>query len=194
MTWTDLYLLCFAVGALWSVVAFCLGGMHLGHGGHADIHAGGHIHHGHVHAPGHDAGWLGYLASPSVIAVFLAWFGGLGYLLTRHSSLFWWIDLVSAVALGLAGAWTLAAFLRFLQSRERPLDPLDYQMAGVLGHVSSTIRPEGIGELVYLQDGVRRSVPARSEDGIEITRGEEVIVTRYEKGIAFVRTWDVMTK
>lgn len=194
MTWTDFYLLCFAVGALWSVAAFCLGGMHLGHGSHADFHAGGHVHDGHVHASGHDAGWLGYLASPSVIAVFLAWFGGLGYLLTRHSSLFWWIDLVSAAALGLAGAWTLAAFLRFLQSRERPLDPFDYQMAGVLGHVSCTIRPDGIGELVYLRDGVRRSVPARSEDGIEITRGEEVIVTRYEKGIAFVRTWDVMTK
>ena len=193
MTWTDFYLLCFAVGALWSVAAFCLGGMHLGHGSHAHFHSG-HGHHGHVHASGHDAGWLGYLASPSVIAVFLAWFGGLGYLLTRHSSLFWWIDLVSAVALGLAGAWTLAAFLRFLQSRERPLDPFDYQMAGVLGHVSCTIRPDGIGELVYLRDGIRRSVPARSEDGIEITRGEEVIVTRYEKGIAFVRTWDVMTK
>jgi membrane protein implicated in regulation of membrane protease activity len=166
--------------------------MHLGHTGHAHFHAHGHLH--HAHASGSDAGWLGYLASPSAIAVFLAWFGGLGYLLTRHSSLLWWIDLLSAVALGLAGAWTLATFLRFLQSRERPLDPINYQMAGVLGHVSSTIRPQGIGELVYLRDGARHSIPARSEDGTEITRGEEVIVTRYEKGIAFVRTWDAMTK
>ena len=34
---------------------------------------------------------------------------------------------------------------------------------------------------------------ARSDDGREIPRGAEVIVTRYEKGIAYVRTWDAMT-
>ncbi|HLI78167.1 MAG TPA: hypothetical protein VKV02_14570 [Acidobacteriaceae bacterium] len=134
------------------------------------------------------------MANPSCVAVFLAWFGGIGYLLTRHSGLVFWLDLVFAVGLGLAGAWVLAAFLRFLQARERPLDPVDYEMVGVLGQVSSTIRPDGVGEMIYVREGTRRSACARSEDGQAIKRGEEVVVTRYEKGIAYVRTWEAMTQ
>src|SRR5437879_53174 len=80
-------------------------------------------------------------------AVFLAWFGGVGYLLARHSGLDFWIDLSLAIAVGLLGACLLAAFLRFLESREQPLVVADYDMVGVLGHVSSTIRPDGVGEV-----------------------------------------------
>jgi membrane protein implicated in regulation of membrane protease activity len=134
------------------------------------------------------------MANPSCGAVFLAWFGGIGYLLTRHSGLAFWLDLLLAVAVGLAGAWILAAFLRFLQSRERPLDPADYEIIGVLGQVSCAIRPDGVGELIYVRDGARRALPARAEDRQEIRRGEEVIVTRYEKGTAYVRTWEAMTR
>ena len=99
-----------------------------------------------------------------------------------------------AIAVGLCGAWLLAAFLRFLQSREQPLDPADYDMVGILGRVSSPIRRGGVGELIYVRDGARRPLCARSEDGREIVRDEEVIVTRFEKGIAYVRTWDAMTQ
>jgi membrane protein implicated in regulation of membrane protease activity len=134
------------------------------------------------------------MVNPSSGAVFLAWFGGVGYLLTRHSGFGFWIDLAVAMAVGLTGAWFLAAFLRFLQSREQPLDPADYDLTGVLGRVSSIIRPEGVGEVIYVRDGARRPLPARSEDGSRIERGEEVIVTRYEKGIAYVRTWEAMTQ
>ena len=134
------------------------------------------------------------MANPSCVAVFLAWFGGIGYLLSRHSGLAFWLDFLLALALGLAGAWILAAFLRFLQSREQPLNPADYEIVGVLGQVSSPLRPDGVGEVIYVRDGARRSLCARSEDGREIRRDEEVIVTRYEKGIAYVRTWEAMTQ
>ncbi len=188
MNWPDVYLLCFAIGALWSLASLLLGGFHLGHSGSA--------HAGHAHtARGHGSGsWLGSMINPSCAAVFLAWFGGIGYLLTRHSGLAFWANLVIAVAMGLGGAWILAAFLRFLQSREQPLDPADYDMIGVLGRVSCGIRPDGVGEIIYVREGARKPVPARSDDQKEIGRGEEVIVTRYEKGIAYVRTWDAMTQ
>ena len=100
----------------------------------------------------------------------------------------------AALLVGITGAWFFAAFLRFLQSREQPLNPADYEMVGVLGRVSSTIRADGVGELIYVRDGARRPLPARSEDGNQIGRNEEVIVTRYEKGIAYVRTWEAMTQ
>ncbi len=197
MSWPDIYLLCFAVGALWSLASLLLGGFHLGHSGAS--HAGhAHLGHGHTSArvPAHEGlgSWAGTMINPSCAAVFLAWFGGVGYLLTRHSGLAFWINLVIAIALGLTGALLLAAFLRFLQAREQPLNPADYDMIGVLGQVSSAIRPDGVGEAIYVRDGARKLVPARSEDGTAIGRGEEVIVTRYERGIAYVRTWEAMTQ
>jgi len=190
MNWPDVYLLCFAVGVLWSIASLMLGGMHLGHHGH--VHVGhSHAHHGQANGA---SGHLASMINPSCAAIFLAWFGGIGYLLTRHSGLTFWLNLAIAAVVGLGGAWLLASFLNFLQSREQPLDPLDYEMVGVLGQVSCRIRPDGVGELVYTRDGARRPVPARSEEGTEIERGREVIVTRFEKGIAYVRTWEAMTQ
>ena len=202
MNWPDIFLFCFAVGALWSFASLLLGGMHLGHSGHGHLHLHAHGHgvhahgHGHAHAGHQDVApsWIGSMVNPSCAAVYLAWFGGVGYLLTRHSGLAFWLDLLIAIAVGLTGAWLLAGFLRFLQSRDRPLDPADYEMTGVLGHVSSTIRPGGIGEMIFVRDGTRVPVAARSENDQEIPRGEEVVITRYEKGIAFVRTWEAMTQ
>ncbi len=210
MQWPDIFLLCFALGSVWSLATLLLGGLHLGHGHGAHVHHGGHgnLAHGHG-ASGHAAAgthtstgghahssnlgsWLGSMANPSGIAVFLAWFGGLGYLLTRHTGLLFWVDLAVAIGFGFAGAWLLAAFLRFLQAREKPLNPADYEMVGVLGRVSSTIRPDGVGELIYVRDGARRPVCARSEDATLIQRGQEVVVTRFEKGVAYVRTWEAM--
>jgi membrane protein implicated in regulation of membrane protease activity len=189
MNWTEFYLICFGVGTLWSVASLLMGGMHLGHGGHG--------HHGHHHV-GHSlsglASWLGTLLTPGCIAVFLAWFGGVGYLLTRHSALGLWADLAIAVLVGLAGAFLLGAFLRWLLSHEQPLEATDTEIVGMLGRVSSTIRPSGVGEMIFVRDGLRRAIPARSEDGNEISREEEVVVTRYEKGIAYVRTWAALTQ
>jgi hypothetical protein len=46
---------------------------------------------------------------------------------------------------------------------------------------------------VYSQAGTRRVCGARSEDGTAIPKGTEVVVTRYEKGIAYVRLWSEMS-
>ena len=48
--------------------------------------------------------------------------------------------------------------------------------------------------MVYIRDGARKPAAARSEEGTLIARGEEVIVTRYERGVAYVRTWEAMTQ
>jgi hypothetical protein len=64
----------------------------------------------------------------------------------------------------------------------------------VLGTVTSNIRPSGTGEMIFSQAGARRAAPARSEDGLTIEKGTEVVVTRYERGIAYVRPWDELTK
>ena len=198
MNSSEIYLICFGIGSLWTIASFFLGGMHSGHGAHGHAHVGGHAHHGvgaHSHTGSHGFGsWLGMLLSPSALGVFLAWFGGIGYILTRHSSFGGWLDLALAIAVGMFGAFLIGVFLRWLQSHEQPLEATDTDLIGMLGRVSCTIRAGGVGEMIFVRDGSRRAVPARSEDGNEIPREEEVVITRYEKGIAFVRTWEALTQ
>ena len=78
---------------------------------------------------------------------------------------------------------------RVLMSHEEVMDPADYEMVGVLGTISSPVRKDGTGELIYSQAGTRRSCGVRAQDGAAIEKGTEVVVTRYERGIAYVRRW-----
>jgi membrane protein implicated in regulation of membrane protease activity len=82
---------------------------------------------------------------------------------------------------------------KVLIQKDEDLNPADYDMVGVLGKVSGEIRPTGTGEIIFSQAGSRRAAPARSEDDAAIAKGTEVVVTRYERGIAYVRPWDELT-
>ena len=197
MTWENFYLVCFVVGFAFSVLSFLGGGMrwhlpfkwHVGHGGP-------HVHLGH---PGgaHGAGVHGGSAQVSVfnfltLTIFLAWFGGTGYLLTRYSTVWFLLGLAVAIFSGVGGAAIIFAFLKALMASEHPLDPADYEMVGVLGKITSPIRAGGTGEITYSQGGTRHAAGARSEDSSAIAKGSEVVVTRYEHGIAYVRRWEEM--
>jgi hypothetical protein len=187
------YLICFGVGLVLSVLAFVSGFGHLQFG---HLHLGhfhlGHAHAGHLHthAPhgGHDSS-LSPLNGFTLLA-FLCWFGGAGYLLRRFSSL-WGMGVFGlAVLSGLAGAGIIFWFLaRVLLPRERVLLAEDTEMTGVLARVSSPIREGGTGEIAYSQGGARRAAAARSDAGAPIERDVEVVVLRYERGIAYVRPW-----
>ena len=125
------------------------------------------------------------------IAIFLAWFGGTGYLLTRYSTIVFALALAISTAVGLVGASIVFTFLaKVLMSPEALMNPADYEMVGVIGRDSSSIRESGTGEIIYSQAGSRRACPARSEDSVAIERDAEVVVTRYEKGIAYIRRWE----
>ena len=207
MTWADFYLICFAVGFSFSLLSFLAGGLrwhlHLPHFSH--LHVAPHVHaapgaglHGHAQ-PGSTSdgnaaahGHTGNISPFNFITLtaFLAWFGGAGYLLTRYSSIWFVSGLGVAVFTGLLGGGIVFLFLsRVLISQEEIMDPADYEMVGVLGRVSVSIRESGTGEIIYSQGGTRRTSGARSEEGKAIAKGTEVMVTRYEKGIAYVRLW-----
>jgi len=213
MTWSDFYLICFAVGFCFSFFSFVFGSSRLGrlHLPHFHGHAGGHLPtaHGPVAHSGSDAHAHGAAQpgqphaaqhatvspfNPPSIAAFLAWFGGTGYLLTRFSPLWVGSALLLAVLAGLIGGAIIFFFLtRILMSDQEFLDPADFEMVGVLGKLSVPIREGGTGELIYSQMGTRRVCGARSEEGCAIAKGTEVVVTRYDKGIAYVRLWSEMS-
>ena len=120
------YLTCFLVGITLSILAFLGGSLHLPH-----VHL--HLSHGHGAVPG-----IGHAAGPEMPAInfatvtaFLAWFGGTGYLLTRHSTLLVMIIVLCAIAAGLVGAaivfWLI---VKFLLTHDQALDPADYDRVG----------------------------------------------------------------
>ena len=188
MSWENFYLFCFCVGFLCSLLSFLAGSTHL----HLHLPRGLHAH------TAHGPGGKGSQASPiniGTIAAFLASFGGAGYLLTRYSTFWALVALACAVVSGTIGAALVFWFLfKVLLKHDRDLDPADYEMVGVLGRLSSTVRENGTGEMIFSQDGVRRAAGARSEDGRPIAKGVEVVVTRYERGIAYVRAWEEMSE
>jgi hypothetical protein len=215
MTWADFYLICFAVGFCLSFFSFVLGGARTGrlHLPHLHGHVGGaHIPSATVpvaHAPvsGHAPAGGSARASQTVqqgsgvspfnfvtLTAFLAWFGGTGYLLTRYSGMWVGFGLLASVTAGLLGGGIVFVFLsRVLISDDENMDSADYEMVGVLGRICSAIRAGGTGEMIYTQMGTRRVCGARNEDGSAIAKGTEVVVTRYEKGIAYVRLWSEMS-
>jgi membrane protein implicated in regulation of membrane protease activity len=203
MTITDMYLICFIVGLLLSLISFIFGTLHLhmpglGHGPHLP-HVGHLPHppqwgHGGGHAPHGGGGSEMPLFNFGTVTAFLAWFGGVGYLLTRHTHLYAVTAIVLSSLAGVVGAALVFLFVaRVLMRHEKNLDPADYSMIGVLGSVSSPIRQGGTGEIVYAQEGTRRVTGARSDVGVAIAKGVEVVVTRYEKGIAYVRPWEELS-
>lgn len=188
MTFADFYLICFIVGCTLSVFSFFCGAFHLHLPG--GLHHLSHFcgHHDFAHHGGSDSQASRF--NLPTIMVFLAWFGGAGYLVTRLSGLGFLIVLGIACLSGLMGGsiafWFLA---KVLMGRDYAMKESDYRITGVLATVNSPIRAGRTGEIVYSHGGGRKVSGARSEDGAEIDRGEEVVVIRYEKGIAFVRRW-----
>jgi len=193
MTWTSIYLVCFLLGFSLSAISWLLGALHLHlpHEFHGGPHAHGHA--GHAREAGHASAHLASAPSPynfSTATAFLAWFGGAGYLLTRYGELWPPIALLAAIAIGGIGASLVFWFMaRVLWSPHENLDPDDYDIVGLLGLVCSPIRAGGTGEILFAQAGARRVAGARSEDGQAIDKGVEVVITRHEKGLVYVRTW-----
>lgn len=213
MTWSDFFLICFIVGFVLSLLSFLSGALHLPvhhHGagrlfGHhaAGAHGAGHgpspgVAHGGAVAAGSRLASGGQRSGISPInfstaTAFLAWFGGVGYLMTRYYGAALLVALGGSLAAGVIAATAVFLFFaKIMLPHETHLDAADFDMVGVLGTVTSSIREGGTGEISYSQGGTRRASPARSEDGKLIEKGSEVVVSRYEKGIAFVRPFDEM--
>jgi hypothetical protein len=212
MTWADFYLICFAVGFCFSFFSFLFGGSRMGrlHLPHFHGHVGSaHLPSAHAPVPASQTPIAGSPQAANAhahesdgvspfnfvtLTAFLAWFGGTGYLLTRYSSVWVGFGLLASITAGVIGGGIVFLFLsKVLISDEENMDPADYEMVGVLGRVSSSIREGGTGEIIYTQMGTRRVCGARSDDGIAIAKGTEVVATRYEKGIAYVRLWSEMS-
>jgi membrane protein implicated in regulation of membrane protease activity len=201
MTWSEFYFFCFIVGFLLSILSFL--------GGAAHIHLPARLHwpfHGAHHAHGaggsgmagrgtaHARGGLSWFNAMTIMT-FLAWFGGIGYILSVHSHLVALFALSIAALAGLFASSVVFKFMaRIIKVSDSQMLDWDYRIEGTVGTISSPIREDGTGEMIFEQRGVRKSVGARSDDGQPLPKGTEVAITRYENGIAFVKRWEEFTK
>lgn len=203
-TATAIFLILFGVGFGFAALSFLLG---VGHAG-----GGLHVHHGstagHVAGGGHGAHLPGIHAHPHgphvhvdnntiaplngfTVAAFLMWFGGVGFLLAETEN--WAMPLVAgaAAAAGFAGAAVVFLFLvKVLLPGQTYMNEEDYRREGTIARVTVGIPANGVGEVVYTMAGARHSDAARSvqSDRPSIPRGEEVVITGFERGVALVQS------
>lgn len=180
MTWPAFFLGCLVFGFMLSAISFLAGSLHI------------HTHGLHLHS--HHGARGGGKLNFGTITAFITWFGGAGYVLTSFTAAGRLLVLAGALATGICGGAIIFWFFRkVLEPGDTPLDPADYNLIGALGRVSSPVYANGTGEMIFVQQGRRTGVPIRSDAGHAISAGKEVVVTRYENGIAYVREWEELT-
>jgi membrane protein implicated in regulation of membrane protease activity len=169
-----LFLICLGVGLVFTVVSAFAGHLTGAHLLHGDIH-------GHVDAGGGSHQMPGFPAlSPTTIALFLTAFGGLGLIFVH---LEWTRGWLICIPLSVMGAFVVAAAaVQFFRSIFKVTQSSSEARVGrLVGNSATIITPipaNGVGEIAYVQGGSRYSAPAREEDGIPVSGGSTVRITR----------------
>jgi len=101
---------------------------------------------------------------------------------------------VAMVAGFLAGMIVYKFMLKLTRAGDSLTLDADYRVEGSIGTLSMPIRESGTGEVIFSLGGVRRCAGARSETGGLVEKGAEVVIERYEKGLAYVKRWDDFTR
>ena len=175
----------FLFGLIFTVGVLVLGIADIG-GDHGADHGADH---------GGDHGFFHGLFNLSSILAFITWFGGVGYL-ARNAAGFWApLAIVLGLLGGLGGAMAVAWFIRtVLRDSGESMDPSDWDQVGLIARVSSSIRPNGFGEIVYEQHGTRQVASARGSSDVAIPRDTEVVILRVERGVAIVEPFDELLR
>ena len=130
------------------------------------------------------------ILQPKLIAVFLVVTGGLGMIFSARwdSTLGAPIVLVVSVASGMAVAGIIHRFVIMPLHRAQNTSAHDKQATiGTWAKVISPIPQGGYGKIKYSVSGAVVTSPAKSEDGGEISNGENVAIVFIEGNTFFVK-------
>ena len=171
------YTLCFGVGILFALGSAVFGHLFGGHDvPHADVGTGGHAEAGFQ-----DTGMPGPSPfSPTTISSFLTAFGAFGMIFTRiPATSSPWIS----APLAIVGALLIAAGVMFFfgfvfHKTQSSSESRVGTLVGMTATVITPIPSKGVGEIAYVQNGVRYSAPARDERGAAVTNGQTVKIVR----------------
>jgi membrane protein implicated in regulation of membrane protease activity len=174
----------FFFGLLFIVGVLILGVADVGVHTHVDG-AGGHD------VGGHSDGFFHGLFNVSALLAFITWFGGVGYVARNGLGLWSWLAILLGLAGGVVGATIVTWFIvKVLRNNSEEMNPADWEVVGVIGRVTSSIRSQGYGEIVYEQNGIRLTTSAKASGDSPIPRNTEVVVLRVERGVAIVEPFE----
>lgn len=131
-----------------------------------------------------------YMNLPA-LAAFMVLFGAVGYLLVRNLS-------TSALTVGLfaivagAAAWMGMSVLMAkwaLRPSEQGAHSEAEAIQGLLAVVVSPIGEGDSGSIRYERSGIRSEAPARGIDQAILLPGTDVVIDRFEDGVAIVEDW-----
>jgi hypothetical protein len=126
-----------------------------------------------------------------IVGSFASSFGLIGYVLARYASASVWIAVgvaAAAAALAVAGAILLVKKWAVPQAMKEAPDER-YLLQGHLAKVTHAIPYGGVGEVEYIVDDKRFTLPARSITDGAVGQGVDVVLERVEDGIVFVEEW-----
>jgi membrane protein implicated in regulation of membrane protease activity len=181
---TLVYAICFCVGLLFTLLTAFFGHLFGGHDVHTDLGTGGHAEAGYA-----DTGMPGLSPfSPTTICSFITAFGGFGLIFSRiEATSNVWLSLPLSILGGLvvAGAvlWLFGMIFHHTQSSSEGC------VAALVGHTATVITPippSGVGEIAYVQAGTRYTAPARELNGVAVSNGQTVKITRIAESQFYV--------
>ena len=171
------YVACFALGLLYVIVSGIAGhflGAHEGDG--AEIGSGGHAEAGFGgdHMPGISP------LSPTTLASFITAFGGIGMILSRLEAT---RSPLLSIPLSLLGGFLIAALVFYLfrtvfVNTQGSSESLVANLAGREAMVITPIAPGGVGEIAYVDGGVRYTAAARCDGSEPLPTGSTVTIQR----------------
>jgi membrane protein implicated in regulation of membrane protease activity len=168
-----IYLICLVIGLMFTLLSTFLGHFT---GGHDAIGTGGHAD------AGFDADGVPGITffSPTVLATFITAFGGFGLIFSAlpATNSVWLhapISLLSALAISFLILWFMN---RFLGKSQGSSEARVANLVGTTAALATPIPESGVGEISYVYAGSRYSAPARSENGLAISAGQTVTITR----------------
>jgi len=170
-----IYGICLAAGLLFTIISL-IAGHFFDHDGGGDVGTGGHAESGFDHSgiPG-----ISFF-SPTVLACFVTAFGAAGLVLSRiEATKSVWLSAPLSALIGLLMA--TGAFLLFNTMFKATQSSSESRVATLIGVTAAVITPipeNGVGEISYVQGGVRYTAPARTENGQPIPAGKQVRIQR----------------
>lgn len=175
MTAFLVYLFCLVVGCVFVLASAMMG--HLFGGAHGHVSGSG----GHAEAGGDSSDAPGVsLFSPIIMAAFVTAFGAFGLIFSE-------IDATKrpflSAPLSVVGAFIVAlALVGILQKVVRASDSSSESkvssLPGCIATVISAIPANGVGEIAYVHGGTRYTAPAREEEGLAVSNGKSVTISR----------------
>lgn len=178
------YLGCFLVGLLFTVLSFFFGHLGVDHPDHPDVGTGGHAEAGFDHS-----GMPGISAfSPTVICSFITALGGFGMILSHiGATRSVWVSMPLSILGGLLIAG--GVFFMFAAIFSHTQSSSESHVGSLVGHTATVITaipPSGVGEIAYVQAGSRYTAPAREQNGAAVGNGQTVKITRIAESQFYV--------